>query len=227
MNKTIRQLSAACLCFTLCVTAFASTNSFTSTESANTREWAFRVYLDNAEIGSHKFTVTDAGSDREIRTEAEFNVKFLFFNAYQYRHWNTERWDGRCLDAIESETNANGDRYTVSGAVRDLGFVVSATLDDAEDRSTLPECVATFAYWDRNFLRAPRLLNTQTGEYVEVEAELVGTDVVSVRGELVPSTRYRLTGTEIEIDLWYSQDGEWLALESVTDGGRRLRYELI
>ena len=227
MNKTIRQLSAACLSFTLCADVFGATETFTPTDSADTREWAFRVYLDDAEIGSHKFTVTDDGSDREIRTEAEFNVKFLFFNAYQYWHWNTERWDGSCLDVIESETNANGDRYSVSGAVRDMGFVVSATLDDAEDRSTLPECVATFAYWDLDFLRAPRLLNTQTGEYVEVEAELVGKDVVSVRGDLVPSTRYRLTGNDIEIELWYSQDDEWLALESVTDGGRRLRYELI
>jgi hypothetical protein len=29
------------------------------------------------------------------------------------------------------------------------------------------------------------------------------------------------------VDLWYSAQGEWLALESVVAGGRRLRYELI
>jgi hypothetical protein len=86
MNKTIRQLSATCLSLTVCVVAFADTDAldrFTPSDSGDTREWAFRVYLDNSAIGNHKFTVTDDGSDREIRTEAEFNVKFLFFNAYQ------------------------------------------------------------------------------------------------------------------------------------------------
>jgi hypothetical protein len=223
MNKITRQLGVAWLGIAL----WAATPVLASTDAEDTREWAFRVYLNDSEIGSHRFTVTNFGRDREIRTEAEFNVKFLFFNAYKYRHRNTERWDGDCLEAIESETDANGDRYSIFGAARDRSFVVSATLDDAEDRSTLPECVATFAYWDRDFLRAPRLLNTQTGEYVDVEAKFVGGDMLSVRGELIPANRYRLMGDELEIDLWYSQDDEWLALESVTDGGRRLRYELI
>ena len=92
---------------------------------------------------------------------------------------------------------------------------------------TLPGCVTTFAYWDSNFLEQSRLLNTQTGDYVAVAAELVGEDLLTVRGDAVPSYRYRLTGEDLEIELWYSQDNEWLALESVTDGGRRLRYELI
>jgi hypothetical protein len=31
----------------------------------------------------------------------------------------------------------------------------------------------------------------------------------------------------INLDLWYSDDREWLGLSSVVKGGRTLRYELI
>ncbi|MGI9260325.1 MAG: DUF6134 family protein [Gammaproteobacteria bacterium] len=221
MTTTITRLSALWLSLTLCAASLASTNT------ADTREWAFRVYLDNSEIGSHTFSVTDVGNNREITTEAEFNVKFLFFNAYQYRHKNTERWGDGCLEAIESETDANGDLYSLTGTVTDEAFVMSKALDDARDEVTLPGCVTTFAYWDARFLEESRLLNTQTGDYVDVAAELVGEDLLTVRGAEIPTRHYRLTGQDLEIELWYSQDNEWLALESVTDGGRRLRYVLI
>lgn len=221
MIKTIERLSAVGLSLTLCATALATT------DKADTREWSFRVYLDNSEIGSHTFTVTDFGGDREITTEAEFDVKFLFFTAYEYRHKNKERWGDGCLETIESETDANGDLYSLIGSVTDEAFVMSKALDDARDEVTLPGCVTTFAYWDPRFLEEPRLLNTQTGDYVSVVSELIGEDVLTVRGDAIPTYRYRLTGQDLEIELWYSQDDEWLALESVTDGGRRLRYELI
>lgn len=223
MNNRLKQLNYLLLGIAL----LAGTAAVTATPIGDTRQWTFRVYLGDAEIGNHNFTVTDLGGAQEMRTLAEFNVKFLFFNAYQYRHQNVERWGGSCLQAIESQTDANGDLYSVVGSAQDQSFVVSTVLDDTEGESTLPGCVMTFAYWNPDFLRERRLLNTQTGEYIDVEAELVGDDVLTVRGNPTPAYRYRLTGENLDIELWYSLDREWLALESVTDSGRRLRYELI
>lgn len=223
MNNGLKKLSFLLLGFTL----VAATAAPASNDIGDTREWTFRVYLGDSEIGSHSFALTDFGGAQEMQTQAEFNVKFLFFNAYRYRHQNVERWGGNCLQAIESETNANGDRYSVVGSARDQQFVVSTVLDDAEDESRLPGCVMTFAYWNPVFLQEQRLLNTQTGEYIDVQAELVGDDVLNVRGNPTPAYRYRLTGENLDIELWYSRDREWLALESATESGRRLRYELI
>ena len=36
--------------------------------------------------------------------------------------------------------------------------------------------------------------------------------------------RYALETRDFRIDLWYSPGKEWLALESRTDGGRKIRY---
>ena len=84
----------------------------------------------------------------------------------------------------------------------------------------------TFAYWNANFLDQPRLLNPQTGEFVEVTVEQVGNEMLEVRGQSVDATRFRLTAYEIDMTLWYSKDDEWLALESVAKGGHIIRYEL-
>ena len=37
--------------------------------------------------------------------------------------------------------------------------------------------------------------------------------------------RHRISGTGLQIDLWYVGE-RWVALEALTEGGRRLRYEL-
>ena len=69
-------------------------------------------------------------------------------------------------------------------------------------------------------------MNPQTGEYVAVQVEEAGVDVLQVRGEPVAARRYRLTAYEVDLTLWYSEDNEWLGLESVAEGGRIIRYEL-
>ena len=50
---------------------------------------------------------------------------------------------------------------------------------------------------------------------------------VEVRGVLQPALRYRLGAGEMKIELWYSENREWLALETEARGGRRLRYQLL
>lgn len=219
MNNRATKLVCAMLCTGFCTGLAAA-------KTADTQEWRFKVFLDDSEIGYHYFTLTELGEGLEMRTEADFRVRFLLIPVYKYRHVNTERWDDGCLEGIESETNANGDRFAVTGSVREKDFLVSMADGDDRGEATLPGCVMTFAYWDPEFLGQPRLLNTQTGEYTDVAVRFVGDDVRTVRGESVPARRYRLTAEELEIELWYSADDEWLGLESAVGGGRRLRYEL-
>jgi len=69
-------------------------------------------------------------------------------------------------------------------------------------------------------------LNPQTGEYLEVEVEDLGSDIVRLDGREIPARSVRITARQMDITLWYSENSEWLALESVAKGGRILRYEL-
>jgi hypothetical protein len=188
----------------------------------DSRTLLFDVYLDGKKIGFHRFEIEDAGEGPSVLSEASFDVKFLFVTAFRYRHNTTERWAEGCLEKIEARTDSNGKRLEVNGSRTQGGFVI----DNGDQQTALPDCVMTFAYWNPVFLDQPRLLNPQTGEYVDVDVEELGTDTVKIAGQQVVARSVRITAPKVDIRLWYSENAEWLALESVAKGGRIIRYEL-
>jgi hypothetical protein len=176
---------------------------------AETRAWDFRVFLDDREIGRHRFALRADGAERELRSEARFEVKLLGFTAYRYAHEATERWAGDCLRSLTARTEDNGEKLAVDW------------------RAEAGECRMSFAYWNPRILEAAgRLLNAQTGAFVAVTVQPQGEETIEVRGRPAPSRRYRLSGPDLAIDLWFS-GRDWVALESTAKGGRRLRYRLI
>jgi len=189
---------------------------------AATDAWNFRVLLDGREVGRHEFRLAVEGQQRELRSAAEFNVRLLFINAYGYLHEAVERWQGDCLQSIESRTDSNGKRTVVSAASR--GGRLSVVRPKGRDEHD--GCVMSFAYWNPQILNARELLNSQTGELVSVTITDQGRETIPVRGELRAATRHRISAEQVQIDLWYAE-GQWVALEALAPGGRRLRYELI
>lgn len=187
------------------------------------REMRFRVMLDDREIGFHRYELRRNGDTRIVNSRAEFDVEFLFFNAYSYRHTLSAVWDGLCLESLEASTDANGKKLSVSGDRREETFVV----DRGDDVARLPDCVMNFAYWDPRILEQPKLLNPQTGEYVDIQVEALEDDDVDVGDRTRAANGYRITAKDMRIDIWYAkEDQQWLALESLAKGGRTIRYEL-
>lgn len=186
------------------------------------QRWRFQVLLDEREIGFHDFVVDRRSGRARVETVAEFDVRFLFINAYSYRHQNVEIWENGCLASIQSQTDDNGERLQVAGAPSEDGFRV----DSRDGETTLASaCIRTFAYWNPEALQADRLLNSQTGEWVEVEVRELGPAVVPFQDAEIPARHLRILMPEGRIDLWYHREtGQWLALESPTESGRVLRY---
>jgi len=199
--------------------AFVSGNSAANELS---KTWEFEVLLDGSPIGYHRFQLSGEGDARRVESEARFDVRFLFFTAFRYRHTNTEVWDDGCLRSIESSTDSNGKDLAVIGTRLDNGFVVRGD----GDQSSIDGCVMSFAYWNPEFLNQPRLLNPQTGEYLPVDVERLGRQALFVRGREVDAHAYRIRARQMELIVWYSDSNEWLGLESVAAGGRVIRYEL-
>jgi hypothetical protein len=217
-RQIARILVAALLSLSVSIALAGNTDS-----EVGEKEWNFRVFLDDSEIGYHNFSLVEKDGRRRLVTEAEFEVRFLFFTAYRYEHVNEETWQGECLQEIRSETDANGRLFEVRGVQEDGGLEI----ETGNTTRDVPGCVKTFAYWNPDILDEPELLNSQTGELLKVEIEPVATETLNVRGEEIAARRYRLLAKNMELDIWYSRDqGRWLALESTVKGGRKLRYEL-
>ena len=198
--------------------------------SPPTGEWNFRALLDGKPIGQHRFSVTAnagakvgaLGDERRVISEASFAVKFLGITAYRYRHKATEQWRGDCLTALTATTDDDGK----ASSVRTEADGDALTIMTASASQSLNGCVMSFAYWNSAIQTQTRLLNAQTGKAESVQVSRIGSGSVEVRGQPVAATRFRITGAAEPIDVWYSAQGEWIGLDSLVAGGRKLSYRL-
>jgi hypothetical protein len=186
------------------------------------KHWHFAVSLDGKPIGEHDFAVARDGDNVAVDIYAHFKVRMAFIPVYGYDHQDHEVWRRGCLAQLDSQTNDDGKKLAVHGVAQDDMFEVKGSHGEA----TLPACVKSFAYWDESFLTEPRLLNSQTGEYEAVNLTRRGVETLQVRGKSIAAQHYSLRTGHFGIDLWYSNQGEWLALESHLENGRTLRYDI-
>ena len=188
----------------------------------DTRIWNFAVRLDEDLVGSHQFALTDKAGVRLLESKAQFDVRVLMIKAYSYFHEARETWKDDCLESITARTDDNGKKSSLSGQLKPDYFDLGSNTEQIR----LPTCVMTFAYWNPLMLKQSRLLNPQTGEYTEVSIQAKGRDSIPVRGRPVAANRYHLDAGKFQIELWYADNGDWLALDSRLDNGHTLQYRL-
>ena len=211
--KTACYRAAACLACALAASSAAAAPASDST---------FSVFLDDKPIGEHRFSIGGTEDARSVVSEASFAVKLLGLTVYRYRHRAVEKWRGDCLSELTATTDDDGKASRVRTEAEADGLAV---VTDA-GRQALKGCVMSFAYWNPAIQRQPRLLNAQTGRSESVQVSRAGGGTVEVRGRQVAATRWRIDGPAQPIDVWYSEQGEWVGLDSMVDGGRKLIYRL-
>jgi hypothetical protein len=217
--SSVHSRRGACLLLACCAAAMLA--GAARAEPPATRQWNFKVFLDGRDIGHQHFQLRRSPEGLRLETRAQFAVKFFQLTVYAYDHHNTELWRDGCLERIESRTDSNGEHYRVSGVARGGNLLVST--GGGEQR--IEDCVASFAYWDRQLLERPRLLNSQTGEYLPVRLKSLGTGRLVLGEQAITVQRYALTAPDLDIELAYAADsGEWLALDSRLEKGRVLQY---
>jgi hypothetical protein len=179
------------------------------------------VSLDGKPIGEHRFTSASAEdpTQRNVRIEATFEVRWLGLAVYRYHHLAVERWRGDCLVGLSADTDDNGQRTRVRAALQ--GEALQVTEPAAE---TARGCVMTFAYWNPALRHQQRLLNAQTGRIETVRIAPLGETQLKAGGATIDARGWRIGGLAQPIDVWYSRDGEWVGLDTLVDGGRALSY---
>ena len=185
--------------------------------------YAFKAFLDDKPIGEHRFTVVTEGSARRVTSDADFAVKFLGFSAYRYRHHAQEQWSGDCLADLTASTDDDGKAATVK-LVRsgDTDVITTNAVKTSESG-----CLMTYAYWNPALREQTRLLNPQTGKVEAVRIERAGSGEIDVAGKPVRASDWRITGGESPVDVWISEQGEWVGLDAmVSKGKHKLSYRL-
>jgi len=190
--------------------------------SADSQIYDFKVFLGKDEIGRQRFDVSSEGDRTQVRVDAQFTVKFLYITVYTYRHTNVETWEGTCLREIRAETDDNGDSFFVHGIFRNGQLQVQTQAGNWTGEG----CIKTFAYWNPEWIKGERLLNSQTGEHQPVSILAVGEEMIPVQGVPTRAIHRRIVTDKFAVDLWYTLNGRWVALQSTTKKGDTLRYML-
>ena len=184
---------------------------------AKAQTWDFAVSMNGKPIGTHQFILTDAESNQKVlKSEANFNIKILSINFFQYHHQANELWENNCLQKLEANTQENGKTTIVKGTQEKNSFKVSAP----KPLDINAECVMTFAYWNPRILQQKQLLNPQTGDYLASNISSLGQETILVKGQNIKAEHYKINTSKFKIDIWYGQNDEWLALQSLTEDGR-------
>lgn len=88
-------------------------------------------------------------------------------------------------------------------------------------------CLMTYAYWNPALRDQKRLLDPQTGQVDAVTVERAGSGSIPVGGRDVAATDWRIGGGESPIDLWISDQDDWVGLDAGVGNGRhKLSYRL-
>ena len=186
------------------------------------QSYEFKVFLGEQEIGRQRFDVSSEGEQTHVRVDAQFEVKFFYIRFYEYRHSNIEKWERGCLREIRSRTDDNGDAHFVNGNFENGQLQVQTQNGKWSDDN----CIKTFAYWDPEWISGERLLNSQTGELLPISILSLGEETIPVQGVPTQTTRRRIITNDFSVDLWYTEGGRWVALQSTTKNGELLRYVL-
>ncbi|WP_299770964.1 DUF6134 family protein [uncultured Pseudoteredinibacter sp.] len=176
----------------------------------------FDVFLDDKKIGKHNFIFSAIDNGYELNSEASYKVKILGITFFNYQHQSKEHWQNNCLKSIQSNTNSNGDKYSVSSALVNENLKITTQ----DETFTAKECTRSFVYWEPDLLFSKQLLNSQTGELQELKQS------EELNGEL---RIIKLSGKDMDIELHYKTNQttgleQWKALIAKLENGRTLNY---
>ena len=188
--------------------------------STYAQEWNFDAVLNDKVIGQHTFIY----ENEKTISNANFKFEYLFMD-FIYQHKSTETWQGDCLKTISSKTDDDGELYEVSGHIGTDRFLVTTNNKTTE----LPSCVMTFAYGNPKILDQKKLMNSQNGEYLDVDIQFLREENHMVRGKDILTELWQIEARgddgDLLVHLWYDENMNWVSLKSQTPIGD-MQYNL-
>jgi len=181
----------------------------------------FTVLRHGKKLGDHSIQYRRMGDRLTVDIDILLEAKFGFLTFYRFSHRNTEIWQGDRLVSLETQTDDNGRRSRVSAVKTGDGLLV----DGSQGRYLAPADTVPSSYWNRQRIERSTLLETQRGELMPIDVRWLGRETVMAAGQAIAAERFKVTG-HLDLDIWYSEFGQWVKLEFVTRG-TQISYQLI
>jgi len=185
------------------VIALALSAAVTAASAADTpQDVVFDVYRNGSPFGEHAVRFERAPGGRlEVDINIALRVGFGPLTVFRYEHASEEVWVDGELVQLEASTLKDGgrERYRLQrradGRLERAGEVIEA----------LPPS----SHWSGYAAGLAVVLNTETGEPMDVVIEELGMDAVETATGWVSARRVRMSGS-VTVDLWYDEADRWV-----------------
>jgi len=226
IRHTLTALSLALLAFPALADTAPAPNAAAASSSPvwtpkDGDEIRFDVLRNGKPFGSHSVSF-DLAPDGTLTATTDVRLKAGLgpITVFKYELDATETWK-------------QGQLVGLTGAVDDSGkdgFVEASRdgetlqVEGTEYSGAVPLGILPSSHWNIAQTEATQLLSTEDGELIKVNVEDKGADTVMVDGQAVEARRY-LMDSDIDVDLWYDDQGRWVKL-AFEARGQQIEYAL-
>lgn len=184
----------------------------------------FRVLRKGQDIGRHHVAFTHKGEDLAVEVTVELVVKMAFITVYRFRQSGRDLWRGGVLVEAHTATNDDGQQSELVARAEGGSLHVAG----ASGSQVLPlGSMTDLCFWNDEILRAPQVVDTQTGAATRLQTERGSRAPLLVAGDELMATSYRVdAGDGRAGTIWYDESEAWVRADFTTRG-ERLVYELL
>jgi hypothetical protein len=184
---------------------------------AETEVRTFAVTVDGKSSGTYTLTVATDGEGKETVTAvSSVRVKQRLIT-HTYESKSVEVWKKGQLESLESTTNDNGKKLAVKAAVADGKLVVSV---GGTSRKMGTDVLTTAGIRPpaTDAARDAILFDSEDGSETAVRVEPLGPGRVTLNGEVIEGSRFRVTGKGVASEWWFDKNGRAIRQEMKWDG---------
>ena len=168
----------------------------------------FNVLRKGKEFGTHTISFDVESEDSFTATsDVELKAGLGPITVFRYELDATETWEDGNLVGLSGRTNDDGDDEYVEASMSgdSLAIEGSAYTGDA------PIGIIPSSHWNIQQAFSDQILSTESGELLDTSVEKIGRETITIGGEDVETTHYRLV-SDLTVDLWYDDESRWVKL---------------
>jgi hypothetical protein len=158
------------------------------------------------EVGHQVIAFSCAGDDLVVETRIEGEVTLLTVPIFERDAHYHEVWRGDRLLAFDSHYVDNGEVYEVKARADGEHTII----EGRRGRIEAPATVVSNDLWNFAVLDRPLLFDTQRGRLQHVQVTPAGEETITTAGGQKISARKYVMSGDLDRELWYDEDGNWL-----------------
>lgn len=181
----------------------------------------FNVLREGKPFGTHNVTFEKAADGTLVaKTTVSLKAGLGPVTVFRYQLDATETWLNGKLVEVTGKLNDDGKKGTISATRKGNGLDVDSTLFNG----VAPAGVVPASHWNYAQTQATKLISTGNGEILDVKVIDKGRETIKAGNGSIEANRY-LLDSNLDVDLWYDDDGRWVKL-AFEARGQQIEYVL-